>query len=235
MDALGLTLADLIDHLEADLPDADLLVKIGEAQRRARTLSGLSELLVGHYVTRAKLANLSWSQIGHAVGVSKQAAQERWNPQTFALFTSHARHAITLSHDAARARRHQHLGTEHLLLGILGEPEGLGAQILRELTGSTERIEAAIEAKLEPGMTDSPSKIPLTPRAQAAQQNALDQALNLRHDHLGTEHLLLGILAVADGLAARALGELDVGPAAVRALIAHRGAAHARYRDCGPV
>ena len=229
MNSLDLTVADLIDQLEADLPDTDHLLKITEAQRRARSLVGLSELLVGHYVARAKIANISWSRIGEAVGVTKQAAQERWNPQTSALFTTHARKAVVLSHEAARARRHHRLGTEHLLLGILGEPQGLAGQILLRLTGSIQRIEAAIESKLEPGTHDSPPKIPLTALGQAAQQGALDQAVDLRHDHIGTEHLLLGLLVVADGLAARALGEMNVDLAAVRRLVAEHSPGRPRH------
>lgn len=222
MTSLNPSLADLVNQVEADLPGADPLTKISGARRTAAALSRLGDLLVGHYIIRAKLANVSWSQIGDAVGVSKQAAQQRWNPQTFELFTDHAWRAIVLSHEAARARRHPRVGTEHLLLGILGEPEGLAAQILAELAGPAGRIEAILDARLEPGTKDSPRKIPIAPRAVAAQEQSLDQALYLGHDRVGTEHLLLGVLAIEDGLAARVLGELDVDLATVRSKVAER-------------
>ena len=77
MSPLNISLADLIARLDEEFPDADDLARISEAQLRAQTLSDLGDQLVGHYVGKAKQAGASWSEIGDAIGVSKQAAQQR--------------------------------------------------------------------------------------------------------------------------------------------------------------
>jgi hypothetical protein len=97
MSPLNISLADLIARMDTELPAADNLARISEAQLRAHTLADLGEQLVGHYVGQAKQAGASWSQIGEAIGVSKQAAQQRWVPAVFERFTDYARHVVILS------------------------------------------------------------------------------------------------------------------------------------------
>src|SRR6266567_1499060 len=156
MSPLNISLADLIARLDAELPDANDLARISEAQLRAHTLSDLGDQLVGHYVGQAKQAGASWSEIGDAIGVSKQAAQQRHAPAVFERFTDLARHSIVLAQEAARTHKHDFIGTEHLLLGLLGEPRGLAYQIMMALTESEQRIRVAIEEALPPGGKKAP-------------------------------------------------------------------------------
>src|SRR5215471_14162962 len=119
MTPLNVNLQELIDQIDADLPEADPVTKVGEARLRARTLTDLGDQLVDHYVHAARAEGASWSQIGDALGVSKQAAQQRRTDPTFERFTPRARHVLVLAHDRARTLRHDQVGTGHLLLGIL--------------------------------------------------------------------------------------------------------------------
>jgi hypothetical protein len=210
MSPLNISLADLIARLDAELIVASDLDRISEAQLRAHTLADLGEQLVGHYVGEAKQAGASWTQIGDAIGVSKQAAQQRWVPATFDRFTRRARHVIVLAQEAARVRKHHFIGTEHLLLGLLGEPEGVGALVLVDLAGSASAVSDAVDSRLEPGPENSPAKIPFTPGGKETLEQSMRQAKSLDHDFVGTEHLLLGLLAVEDGVAATVLAELNV-------------------------
>ena len=147
MSPLNVSLADLIARLDEELPDADDLARISEAHVRAQTLSDLGDQLVGHYVSKAKQAGASWSEIGDAIGVSKQAAQQRHAPAPFDRFTDLNRHGIVLAQEAARTHKHDFIGTEHLLLGLLGEPQGLAYEVLMAKTESEQRIRDAIEER----------------------------------------------------------------------------------------
>jgi ATP-dependent Clp protease ATP-binding subunit ClpA len=127
---------------------------VTEAQIRAHLLADVGEQLMGHFVNAAKEAGASRSAIGEALGVSKQAAQQRGR-QFFAGFTKRAAHAVVLAQDAARIRRSTDIGTEHLLLGLLGEQEGLAARIVVRHAGSPERAEQAVAGVLRPDGEDS--------------------------------------------------------------------------------
>src|ERR1700761_2786198 len=135
MSPLKISLTDLIERLDADLPEATALARITEAQLRARTLSDLGDQLVGHYVGKARESGASWSEIGDAIGVSKQAAQQRHAPVAFVRFTDLSRHSIVLAQEAARLHKHDVIGTEHLLLGLLGEAQGLAYEVLSTTAG----------------------------------------------------------------------------------------------------
>src|SRR5262245_24232365 len=124
MTPVNVNLRELIEQLNADLQGADPLAKVSEAQQRARTLADVGDQLVDHFISTARAAGASWSQLGDALGVSKQAAQQRWTPSIFSRFTDRARHSIVIAQERARGLRHNYIGTEHLLLGLLGEPRG---------------------------------------------------------------------------------------------------------------
>src|SRR6201992_902791 len=106
MSPLDISLADLIAHLDEDLPAASARARTSEPHLRARPLSDLADQLVGHYVSQAKQAGASWSEVGDAIGVSKQAVQQRHAPAAFERFTDLTRHSIVLSQEAARTHKH---------------------------------------------------------------------------------------------------------------------------------
>jgi hypothetical protein len=209
MSPLNISLADLIARLDDELPDAGNLARISEAQLRAQTLSDLADQLVGHYVGKAKQAGASWSEIGDAIGVSKQAAQQRHAPIAFERFTDLSRHSIVLAQEAAREHKHDFIGTEHLLLGLLGEPRGLAHELLAAKAGSEQTVRDAIEAVLPPAGKKAPrGHIAFRPAGKTAIEQAPLAAADLGHPWVGTEHLLLGLLRAEECAAAQILRNL---------------------------
>src|SRR4051794_1541741 len=101
MPPLDVTLESLIDNLDAELAEADALAKVGEARQRARGLAELGDQLVDHYVAAARAGGSSWAQIGDAMGVSKQAAQQRKGPAVFERYTVRARRVVVHAQEQA--------------------------------------------------------------------------------------------------------------------------------------
>jgi ClpA/ClpB-like protein len=206
MSPLDISLTDLITRLDAEFAEVDDLGRVSEAQLRARTLSDLGEQLVGHYVDQAKQAGASWSEIGDAIGVSKQAAQQRHSPAPFERFTDLNRHSIVLAQEAARTHKHDFIGTEHMLLGLLGEPRGLAYEVLVASTGSEPRVHEAIEAAMRPAGKKAPrGHIAFEAASKEAIEQAVRAAADLGHDFVGTEHSLLGLMRVGESRAAQIL------------------------------
>lgn len=220
MSPLNLNLTDLIANVDDDLPEGAALAKVAEAQSRSHTLSALGDQLVSHYVNLARGEGASWSEIGDAIGVSKQAVQQRHSPQLFNRFTDLARHAVVLSQEAARTHRHDHIGTEHVLIGLLDEPRGLAARLLAEQAGSETAVRTAVERVLaKKGGKAVRGHIPFTPDSKQALEATVAISAELGNDFIGTEHLLLGILSV-NGKARAALALVDITLETMKPLVA---------------
>jgi ATP-dependent Clp protease ATP-binding subunit ClpC len=112
----------------------------------------------------------------------------------FERFTDRARRVVVLSQEEARRLKHSYIGTEHILLGLLAEGEGLACRALTGLGMSLEATRQEVAELVPPGSTELTSHIPFTPRAKKTLELSLREALQLQHDYIGTEHLLLGIL-----------------------------------------
>jgi hypothetical protein len=229
MTPLNVNLQELIDQIEADLPVVDAVTKVGEARLRGRTLTDLGDQLVDHYVHAARAEGASWSQIGEALGVSKQAAQQRRADAQLERYTGRARHVLVLAQDRARTLKHAEIGTHHLLLGILGEPDGIAGQVLLILSGSLDRISSAVHERYPAGDAKAAGHLPLTEPAKRVLGESVEAALELGHNYVGTEHQLLALLRLADDPTARLLNELGVEhdrarDAVVEALAAYRSA-----------
>ena len=172
--------------------------------------------LIGHFVGQARRCGASWSAIGEAMGVSKQAAQKRFVPSQPGLDLPDG--SLTRSHPglAPRARREaramsrRRVRTEHLLLGLLSDPEGLAALTITALGATPEQIRSRAGAGPVPGPTAVPGQVPFTPRANKAIQLSLREAMGLGHNHIGTEHVLLGILAEGKDTEAKILAALGI-------------------------
>lgn len=216
-------LSTLIDQVEAATPEATALHRITAAQLRARVLADLGEQLMGHFVSQAKSQGASWSQIGEALGVSKQAAQQR-SFDGFARYTDWARQAVVHAQESARTAQHDHIGTEHLLVGLLRERRGLAAQIVSRYAGSAEAADDAAAGLLGPGSSRPVNRLQFDPTARAALERSIELAAELGHDFVGTEHLLLGVLE-ADDATARLLRELGLEPTTARTEVSEAVAA----------
>ena len=212
MTPLNVNLRHLIEQVEADLAGQDVLARVTEAQQRARTLTGIGDQLIDHFVAKAREAGTSWSQLGDALGVTKQAAQQRWLPNApnFSRFTDRARHVLVLAQERARDLRHGQVDTEHLLLGIIAEEEGFGGRVVIAAAGSREAAERAVTETLSQGTEKPPTHIPFTDLNKAVLRATLDEALGMGHNYVGTEHILLGLLKVTDGRAAQILAQLGL-------------------------
>ena len=209
MSPLNISLADLIARLDEELPDTDDLARISEAHLRAQTMSDLGNQLIDHYVNKARQAGTSWSDIGEAIGVSKQAAQQRHTPAPFERYTNLNRHSIVLAQEAARTHKHDSIGTQHLLLGLLGEPRGLAYEVLLAKAGSEQHVRDAIEEAMPPAGKSAPrGNIAFRPESKEAIQQALRAAADLGHDWVGTEHSLLGLIRTEESPAAQILHNL---------------------------
>jgi ATP-dependent Clp protease ATP-binding subunit ClpC len=127
----------------------------------------------------------------------------------FERFTERARQVVVLAQEEARALRHNYIGTEHLLLGLLREEEGLAARVLESLEVTTENVRAQVARIVGQGDELAVGQIPFTPRAKRVLELALREALSLGHNWIGTEHVLLGLAREDDGVAKQIL--LDVG------------------------
>jgi ATP-dependent Clp protease ATP-binding subunit ClpC len=127
----------------------------------------------------------------------------------FERFTERARQVVVLAQDEARKLRHNYIGTEHILLGLLREEEGLAARVLESLDITVGEARAEGARIVGPGDELTTGQIPFTPRAKKVLELSLREALALGHNWIGTEHVLLGLVGMNDGVAARVL--LDFG------------------------
>ena len=134
----------------------------------------------------------------------------------FERFTERARQVVVLAQDEARALRHNYIGTEHILLGLLREEEGLAARVLRSLGVTLEEVRAQVSRMIGPGEAVFTGQIPFTPRAKKVLELSLREALTLGHNHIGTEHMLLAVVRETEGVAARVLLDLDADPVTIR-------------------
>ncbi len=124
----------------------------------------------------------------------------------FERFTERARQVVVLAQDEARALGHQYIGTEHLLLGLLREEEGLAARALASLNVTIEEVRAKVERIVGRGEGNAETgQIPFTPRAKKTLELALRESQALGHNYIGTEHILLGLSLQDDGVAGQIL------------------------------
>jgi ATP-dependent Clp protease ATP-binding subunit ClpA len=123
----------------------------------------------------------------------------------FERFTDRARRVVVLAQEEARTLSHDYIGTEHILLGLLHEGEGVAGQALASLDIGLDNTRAFVEREVGQGAKAPGGHIPFTPRAKKVLELSLREALQLRHNYIGTEHILLGVIREGEGLAARAL------------------------------
>jgi ATP-dependent Clp protease ATP-binding subunit ClpC len=123
-------------------------------------------------------------------------------------FTDRARRVVALAEEEARRLNHNHIGTEHILLGLIHEGDGVAAQTLESLGVSLEAVGQQVEMIIGRGRVALSGRIPYTPRARKALELSLREALQLGHHHIGTEHILLGLVREGKGAAAQMLVKL---------------------------
>src|SRR5690348_7229740 len=170
----------------------------------------------------------------------------RWAPQPFRgpkgrglrdmfeRFTERARQVVVLAQDEARALKHNYIGTEHILLGLLREEEGLAARVLESLDITVEEVRAQVARIVGQGDEVTTGQIPFTPRAKKVLELALREALSLGHNYIGTEHILLGLVRENEGVAARILLDFDADAEKIRNEIIRMLSGPGRRQQGGP-
>jgi hypothetical protein len=224
-------LDNLISYVKALHPEGGPLDKVSDAFAVSTQLDEQADALIGYFVDQARRSGLSWSQIGGAMGVSKQAAQKRFVPtkaadlmpgsiEPFSRFTARAARTLAAAgHLAAPGP----VGSAHLAAALPTEPAGLAARALVTAGVSPERLYAAVGAgpAARADHTGSAELLDLTlnESAKDALKGALKSALRLGHNYIGTEHMLLGLLSVS-GPTTDALSALGLTPERAEQLIA---------------
>jgi Clp amino terminal domain, pathogenicity island component len=237
-------LDNLIAYVKALHPDGGPLDGVADAFAVSARLDEQSDALIGYFVDQARKSGASWSQIGSAMGVSKQAAQKRFVPgkaadlmpgdvQPFSRFTERAARALG---SADRLAADQPFGAAHLIAALLSEPEGLAAKAIAAAGLAPEQVYAAVGAGPAPQGPDMDSaallELSFDDSVKTALKGALQAALRLGHNYIGTEHLLLGVL-FAGGPATDALGALGLSPQRAEQLLAAEIAAFQARRNAG--
>ena len=128
----------------------------------------------------------------------------------FDKFTDRARKVLTLAQDEAQRFNHNYIGTEHLLLGLVREGEGVAARVLENMNVELAKVRTAVEFIIGRGDRPVVGEVGLTPRAKRVIELAIDEARRLGHNYIGTEHLLLGLVREGEGIAAGVLESLGV-------------------------
>jgi ATP-dependent Clp protease ATP-binding subunit ClpC len=126
----------------------------------------------------------------------------------FERFTDRARRVVVLAQEEARMLNHNYIGTEHILLGLIHEGEGVAAKALESLGISLEGVRQQVEEIIGQGQQAPSGHIPFTPRAKKVLELSLREALQLGHNYIGTEHILLGLIREGEGVAAQVLVKL---------------------------
>ncbi|MBI4672012.1 MAG: ATP-dependent Clp protease ATP-binding subunit [Chloroflexi bacterium] len=138
----------------------------------------------------------------------------------FDKFTKRARRVLTFAQEEAQRLNHNYIGTEHILLGLIREEEGLAAKVLRDLGLDQTRVRQVIEEIVGRGQAAPGTRLSLTPRTKRVIELAVDEARRMGHHYIGTEHLLLGLIREGDGIAVNVLKSLGVSPDKVRSNLA---------------
>src|ERR1700733_4500875 len=225
MEQMPVRLDELIGYVKSH--DGTALDHVSAAVRISEHLDELADHLIGHFVDQARRSGASWTEIGASMGVTKQAAQKRlvakagawqslleeaFREHPFSRFTDRARRSVQAAQTEARDHRHDFIGTEHLALGVLTEPDGLAVKAVEALGVTREQARQSLIEALLPATVEVPTegRKPFTPLARKVFDLAVRKALMLGHNYIGTEHLLLGLLDEDEGIGGRTLTGLGV-------------------------
>ncbi|MGW4654975.1 Clp protease N-terminal domain-containing protein [Streptomyces sp. NPDC004279] len=202
----NLRLDDLIEAIKKVHTDA--LDQLQDAVIAAEHLGDVADHLIGHFVDQARRSGASWTDIGKSMGVTRQAAQKRFVPkesadldpnQGFSRYTVRARNVVVTAHNRAKSAGNAETVPEHLVLGLLAEPEALAAKAIVAQGVSLDAVLEAATAALPPRAEDAPELVPYSPAAKKSLELTFREALRLGHNYIGTEHILLALLEQENG------------------------------------
>ncbi|MHC3472896.1 Clp protease N-terminal domain-containing protein [Streptomyces sp. 7R007] len=184
------------------------LEQLQDAVIAADHLGEVADHLIGHFVDQARRSGASWTDIGKSMGVTRQAAQKRFVPkesagidpnQGFGRYTTRARNVVMAAHNQAVAARNPEGRPEHLILGLLAEPDGLAAKAITAQGILLDTVRQAATEALPPAAEEVPELIPYGSDAKKVLELTFREALRLGHNYIGTEHILLALLEFEHG------------------------------------
>jgi len=212
---MAISLDALIHEVEHRSPSTEPLELLATASSTVNELNETTDALLSHFVDRSRRAGHSWSEIGEALGVTKQAVQKRFTGEKqwlrgSQLLTPRAQATLTKHAEAAAKELGQpSIGTEALLLGIWGEPKGLAAKFLKEAGVTRAKTLAMVASELPEGSHEFTGSY--TPRAWKVMEGLIGIAATMGHNYIGTEHILIGLLSGEEqSVAVRSLRQLGV-------------------------
>jgi hypothetical protein len=243
---LQIELSELIKLVRQAHAPADCLEAIAHAAKVADDLNNTGDRLVDHFVAEGRSAGYSWSQIGNALGVSKQAAQQRFRPRKLwpfggggrressglfgGRFSSAARQVVVRAQKEARDLKHNYIGTEHLLLALANQATD-ASKALGEFGVTPLDVRAKIVEIIGEGDEAPTGHIKFTPRSKKALELSLREALRLGHKSIEAEHILLGLIREGEGVACQILHELKADPDDVRGRVENALASRLEPRE----
>jgi hypothetical protein len=215
---LGITVEDLIHAVEGIRPEGDEIARLQTAVVMSERLGQLGDRLVGHFVDQARQAGASWRAIGDGLGVTKQAAQKRFvsaggettEAGFLSRFTPRAREVLTVARDTARRLGQAQVRTEHLAVGLVADSDALAARAIAAQDVSAADVRAAVKTAAPPPEASLPAHIPFAAESKKVLEGALRDAFRREHNYIGTEHLLIGLLAERRSRGAKVLRQLGV-------------------------
>ncbi|WP_262063139.1 Clp protease N-terminal domain-containing protein [Streptomyces sp. STR69] len=184
------------------------LDQLQDAVIAADHLGDVADHLIGHFVDQARRSGASWTDIGRSMGVTRQAAQKRFvakesadlDPsQGFSRYTVRARNVVMAAHNEAIAARNPEGRPEHLVLGLLAEPDALAGKAITAQGILLDAVRQAATAALPPAAEEVPDLVPYGPDAKKVLELTFREALRLGHNYIGTEHILLALLEHENG------------------------------------
>lgn len=221
-------LDDLIEAIKK--AHSDVLDQLSDAVIAADHLGEVADHLIGHFVDQARRSGASWTDIGKSMGVTKQAAQKRFVPkdpgrqtamdpdQGFGRFTLRAKNVVMAAQNEARAAGNDEIRPEHLVLGLLAEPEALAVKAIVAQGVLPGTVRQTATAALPSASDQIPDLIPYDAQSKKVLELTFREALRLGHNYIGTEHILLALLEHENGEGV--LTEAGVDKAAAEADIA---------------
>jgi hypothetical protein len=219
---------------------SDPLEQLSSAVATADHLGDVADHLIGHFVDQARRSGASWTEIGRSMGVTKQAAQKRFVPKDpggpldpgpsegFSRFSPRARNAVVEAQKEAHAAGNDQIRPEHLVLGLLADPDALAAKAIVAQGVSLKTARQAMTAAL-PAAGQVPALIPFDPQAKKALELTFREALRMGHNYIGTEHILLALLELDNGTGG--LTELGLDKAVAEAYVTAAVAAALSARE----
>lgn len=232
--ATAATLQDLIQAIEAS--EDEPLQQVTDAMITADRISELGDRLVDHFVNRARESGASWSEIGHSLGVSKQAAQKRFTRGRragvrlargglFTRFDEAGRFVVQTAVKHAQDHRSHEINTLHLVMGLADPGSGRAAEALADLAGSIEELSAAARGALRgPKRPRKVKHLPFADDCKKTLELALREAIRAQSRSIGSEHVLLGLLRDEGSEGALVLSSLGITRKRVEAWIADQAA-----------